>query len=345
MQGIVDSVDLSPMQEAADAMGGGFSVRKTILALASGEMRLCEETLYEVLYGMRDEVIARLGGVFAAFLMPLIVAAVIRQGAGDHARVAVFLCAMVCAIAFTSIMTASIEVARTLLSRISALTSAALPALAALSALAGATSSAALITPMTSLAGKLIVDVLGGWGIWLTSAACALACAAAFAGALKLDGIFGLIKSLVMWGSGVLLALFVGLLTVQGMLGASYDSAAVHTARFAVDNMIPVIGGDLADSLDAALSSILLVKSASGVTGMLILVSACALPIAELTATMLAIRLANAVAMPVSDPGMTAIVARFADVVLMLITICLVAVMLALVMTGAAINAGRGVLR
>ncbi len=345
INGIVDSIDLSGFQSAADAAESGISVRETILKLASGDAILNEDTLPDLFAALRDQALSRLGTVFAAFLMPLIVAAVIRQAAGKTARVAVFLCAMVCALTFTSVMTDALKASRALLSQISAVTNAVLPVLTALTALAGATSTAALISPMTSLAGKLIVDVLGGWGIFLSSAACALACAAAFSSALRLDGIFSMLKSVAMWGAGILLALFVGLLTVQGMLGASYDSAAVRTARYAVDNLIPVIGGDIADSLDAALSSVLLVKSASGLTGMLVVVYACGAPIIRLAATLFAIRLANAVAMPVSDSAITGVVSRFADVISMLLTISMVAVMLALVMTGAAINAGRGVLR
>jgi stage III sporulation protein AE len=345
VNGIVNSIDLGDFQSASDEAGGGISVKDTILKLASGDTLLDENTIPDLLAGLRDQALSRLGSVFAAFLLPLIVAAVIRQAAGKTARVAVFLCAMVCALTFTSVMTDALNASRALLSQIAAVTGAVLPVLTALTALAGATSTAALISPMTALAGKLIVDVLGGWGIFLSSAACALACAAAFSSALRLDGIFSLLKSVTMWGAGILLALFVGLLTVQGMLGASYDSATVRTARYAVDNLIPVIGGDLADSLDAAVSSVLLVKSASGLTGMLIVVAACGAPLVRLAATMFAIRLANAVAMPVSDSDITGVVSRFADVLSMLLTISMVAVMLALVMTGAAINAGRGVVR
>lgn len=345
VRGIVGAIDLAEFQAAADGAGSGISVKDTILKLASGELLLDGDTIPDLLAGLRDQALSRIGSVFAAFLMPLIVAAVIRQAAGRTARVAVFLCAMVCALTFTSVMTDALAASRALLMQISTVTGAALPALTGLTALAGATSTAALITPMTALAGKLIVDVLGGWGIFLCSAACALACAAAFSSALRLDGIFAMLKYVVMWGAGILLALFVGLLTVQGMLGASYDSAAVRTARYAVDNLIPVIGSDIADSLDAALSSILLVKSAAGLTGMLVVVTVCGAPIVKLAATLFAIRLANAVAMPVSDSAITGVVSRFADVVSMLLTIAMVAVMLALVMTGAAINAGRGVLR
>lgn len=345
VSGIVNSIDLSEFQSAADAAQSNISVRDTIMQLASGETLLEADTVPDLIAGLRDQAISRIGAVFAAFLMPLIVAAVIRQAAGKTGRVAVFLCAMVCALTFTSVMTDALAITRKLLGQISNVTNAVLPVLTALTALAGATSSAALISPMTALAGKMIVEILGGWGLFLASAACALACAAAFSASLRLDGIFSMLKSVTMWGAGALLALFVGLLTVQGMLGASYDSAAVRTARYAVDNLIPVIGGDIADSLDAAVSSILLVKSASGLTGMLIVVAACGGPIVRLAATLFAIRLANAVAMPVSDSDITGVVSRFADVISILLTISMVAVMLALVMTGAAINAGRGVVR
>ena len=51
------------------------------------------------------------------------------------------------------------------------------------------------------------------------------------------------------------------------LLSTGYDSAAVRTARYAVDNLLPVVGGEVANTMDALVSSVLLVKNAAGAVG------------------------------------------------------------------------------
>ena len=74
-------------------------------------------------------------------------------------------------------------------------------------------------------------------------------------------------RSVVNWGAGVLMTGFLGLSAVRALLSAGYDSAAVRAARYAVDNLCPV-GGEVANTMDALVSSVLLVKNAAGATGL-----------------------------------------------------------------------------
>ena len=175
------------------------------------------------------------------------------------------------------------------------------------------------------------------------SAAAICACATAIGPSLRLDGLFSLLRRTVQVGAGLMLALFAGILKVQGMLGASFDSAAVKTARFAVDKLVPAVGGGIADAMDAAISSVLLIQNAVGVTGMLVIVAACAAPILQLGATLFAMRLARAVAQPVADNALLDAVERFCDVIQLLIVLCMAAMTLGLILAGAAIGAGRSI--
>ena len=165
----------------------------------------------------------------------------------------------------------------------------------------------------------------------------------AVCGRVQLDGIFSLIKKTVQTGAGFMLAVFAGILKVQGMLGASFDSAAVKTARFAVDRIVPVVGGGISDTMDAAISSIRLINSAAGVTGMLAIAAACAFPLFKMAAALIAIRIARAVAQPVADGRIMEAAERFGDVIRLFLVLSITAVTISLVLIGAAVGAARSI--
>ena len=218
------------------------------------------------------------------------------------------------------------------------------PVLTGLSALGGGTSSAALLTPMTSLLGDILVNFLGKWGIFLCRAACVCAVAMPFAGRFGPETLFATLKNIVLWITGLTMAAFVGALKVQGMLGSTFDSAAVRTVRFAFDKMVPGAGGGISDSMDAVLSSVLLVKGAVGVTGMLVLALSCAAPVMKLWGYLLAARLAAVLAAPMGDDGILKAIRAFGDVMRMLTALMLAAAALSLILVGAGVGAS-GALR
>lgn len=339
----MDGLELENMQRRADELNSGISVRETVIAIISGETRLDGEFLKKTWSALKESVFGRVRESVSAFLTPLIAAAVFKRFSTRENGAGNTVCACACTAVFIKITTDSTAAARKLITGIAELTEAASPMLAGLAALGGGTSSSALISPMATLAGEIIVQALGEWGTALCSAAAVCACATAIGPGLRLEGLFTLLKRSVQVGAGALLALFAGILKVQGMLGASFDSAAVKTARFAADKLVPAVGGGIADSMDAAISSVLLIKSAVGVTGMLVIAAACAAPILQLGATLFGIRLARAIAQPVADGALLGAVERFGDVIRLIMALCIAAATLSLILTGAAIGAGQSV--
>lgn len=340
---IVDGLELAAMQRAADEMQTGISVRDTILDIISGETRLDGDFLMETWEKLRGQTLGKLRDVLVAFLSPMFLSALFSRLFPGNRNLCGLLGACCCTGVFIDVLLEAESVARRLITGIAGAMEAALPVLTTLSAMGGGTSSAALLTPAATLISEMMVSLLGDWGLAITCAAGICACACAIGSRFRVDGLFGLMKRTVQTGAGLMLALFAGILKVQGMLGASFDSAAVKTARFAVDKIVPVVGGGISDTMDAALSSIMLINSAVGVTGMLIVVTACAGPILELSAALIAVRLARAIAQPVEDGVLMDAAEKFGDVIRLFVVISITAVTLSLILTGAAIGAGRSI--
>lgn len=343
ISGIVDSIDIGDLQQAADKLETGIDVRGTIMEIASGETKLDGRFLKETWTGLSGAVFGHMRDVLISFMGPMFVSALYMRMFPQNRRAGGLICACACTAVFMDVMSAAAETTRRLTGGIAEVIEALLPLITGLTAMAGATASASLITPMATLAGEIILNIIGDIGTALACAAGACACACAIGSELKIDGIFVLLKKLIQTGAGLAVAIFAGILKVQGMLGASFDSVAVKTTRFAVDKIVPVVGGGISDTMDAAISSIILINSAAGVTGMILIISLCALPIIRLAAVLVALRVARAIAQPVADGGIMDAADRFGDVIRLMVVLCVTAVTISLVLIGAAIGAGKSI--
>jgi len=100
---------------------------------------------------------------------------------------------------------------------------------------------------------------------------------------------------------GVLLTVFLGVLSVQGATGAVADGVALRTAKFVTGNFVPVVGKMFSDATDTVMSASLLVKNAVGLAGVIVLLFLCAFPALKILTLALIYNVAGAVMQPLGD--------------------------------------------
>ncbi|MFC5403946.1 stage III sporulation protein AE [Cohnella soli] len=100
---------------------------------------------------------------------------------------------------------------------------------------------------------------------------------------------------------GVLLTVFLGVLSVQGATGAVTDGVALRTAKFVTGNFVPVVGKMFSDATDTVMSASLLVKNAVGLAGVIVLLFLCAFPALKILTLALIYNVAGAVMQPLGD--------------------------------------------
>ena len=342
---VVGALDLGSFEEAA--AGTGIDVRTMLLSIASGEDAW---RLEDVLPALRDAFLdefRRAVTLVAALLAPALLSAIARMLAGEGkggGAVAQLSC-LVCAAQLVLWFVRLAAEAEALIAGVARLADGVFPVLASLLSLSGATASAAMVTPLSALAGNAFSRLLAGVGLKLCTVAAALAAAGHLSPRLRLERLFSLVRSVANWLSGVLMTGFLGLSAVRALLGTGYDSAAVRTARYAVDNLLPVVGGEVANTMDALVSSVLLVKNAAGVTGLIALLLLCARPLLCLVAALFALRLISALLEPVAEEGLTALADKFSQVAGMLLVLCVSAAVILTLLLGGTLTAGQGVVR
>lgn len=86
---------------------------------------------------------------------------------------------------------------------------------------------------------------------------------------LQIGKITTVIKRVVCWGLGILATVFVGILSLQTVIGNGGDSLIMKTSKFVVSSMIPIIGSTISEALGAAKSCVHLLKGVVGSIGIL----------------------------------------------------------------------------
>ncbi len=108
-------------------------------------------------------------------------------------------------------------------------------------------------------------------------------------------------RQVIKWGLGLLLTIFVGILSIRGFSVFAAGSIAGRTVKYALCNFVPLVGSVLAESAEAVISSIRLIKGAVGIAGTLGLVALCAAPLLKILAVSIMYRFAAGIAEPATD--------------------------------------------
>ena len=118
---------------------------------------------------------------------------------------------------------------------------------------------------------------------------------------IKLNKFSDLFASFIKWTLGIFCTVFATFLTVQGVASASMDGISLKTARYALSNGIPIIGGFIGSGLNVVILGASLIKSAVGVGGVVVLFYTVFSPIVKIVAFQLLIKLISAITEPMGN--------------------------------------------
>lgn len=122
---------------------------------------------------------------------------------------------------------------------------------------------------------------------------------------VQLTKLSGFIKQICTWGIGLILTVFIAIVSIQGTMGAVVDGVTSKTAKFALGTFIPVVGKYLADAADTVVGCTLVIKNASGLIAMIGIIVICLAPLLKILALVILYKLASAIVEPISDKKIT----------------------------------------
>ena len=137
---------------------------------------------------------------------------------------------------------------------------------------------------------KLCVGVLSP----LLGISLAFSLLGAISPSLRLDGITKCLRGTYLTLLGVMCTVATASFSMQSVLSATKDSLAMKTARYAVGNMIPIVGGTLGASLGTLGASLAAVKNGVGIGAVAVVLSLAVPCLVELYLSRLSLSLAEA---------------------------------------------------
>lgn len=160
---------------------------------------------------------------------------------------------------------------------------------------------------------NIIGNLIEGLIIPLILVSTTIAIVSNFSNKVQLSRLSKFFKSLIVWILGIVLTIFICLLSVEGTLGKSVDSFTAKTSKAAVSTFIPVVGKVMGDSVDSILGSVNILKNSVGVIGVVILISIVIVPIIKVSALWIVIKLIAAICEIIADDSMVKLFDEISD--------------------------------
>ena len=196
-----------------------------------------------------------------------------------------------------------------------------IPILVSLMLFTGSITTSTIIEPLIlfiiNFIGTLIQDLL----IPITLIVAVLSIVSKISDKVQIDNLSKFMKSGVVWVLGIVLTIFVGVLSLEGTLSSSIDGVTAKTAKAVVSSAIPVVGKILGDAVDSVLGCGVVLKNAVGFVGVIIIVGICIIPILKLAVLTIAYKLVSAVSEPIADGKIVKLLDQMGDIFKILLAI------------------------
>lgn len=120
----------------------------------------------------------------------------------------------------------------------------------------------------------------------------------------KLSKLAGLLEFAGKLSLGVIMTIFIGVMTIQGVTGGVTDSVIFRTAKYSAD-LVPVVGKFFKDAVELVITSGLLLKNALGIIALFAIILICIGPIVKIVAMIFVFRISAAFIEPLGEKALS----------------------------------------
>lgn len=188
------------------------------------------------------------------------------------------------------------------------------PLLISLMLYTGSITTSSLIEPiilfMINFIGNMIQNVIIPLVLILTS----LVIISKISDRVQIDKLSKFLKSGIIWFLGIVLTIFVGVVSLEGTISSSVDGITAKTAKTVVSSAIPVVGKILGDAVDTVLGCGIILKNAIGLVGVIIVIGICIIPILKLAVLSTFYKLLATLVQPVADGKIVSLLEQIGDI-------------------------------
>ena len=175
------------------------------------------------------------------------------------------------------------------------------PLILTLMAASGGTLTAAVCRPAVGFFATNIVSVIHSVVFPITVTIITFSMAGNLTKELKISRFTAFFKSINKWIIGICISAFGIFFTLQGITAANYDGIVRRTAKYAIGNGIPIVGGFLSGGFDLAVAGSVLIKNSLGSMSIFLMITVLFEPLILLVSVNLLLRLTAAITQPFGD--------------------------------------------
>lgn len=158
------------------------------------------------------------------------------------------------------------------------------PVFAGITASSGSVTSAAAYNMLVIMISQGATQIFAGIIVPVLSVCMAMGIIEAINPEFRLSGITEGVKKGVTFVIGFIMTIFIGLMSLQSIVGASADTLGVKAAKYMVSNWVPFVGGAIADTYTTVKHSLGLLRGGAGFLGIAVIFIMIVPPLVEIIA-------------------------------------------------------------
>ena len=160
----------------------------------------------------------------------------------------------------------------------------------------------------------------------------------------KLSTLAGSMRKITLWAQGIILTIFIGILTIRGISSSTIDAVTLKTTKYAVDSLIPIVGKSFSDAISSVAGYSLIIKNAIGSIGLVVIILLILSPIIKIALSSIIFKLSAMLLEPITDKRITgSIIAAGESLTLIMSSVLSVSIMF-FILIAVMINAGKFVI-
>lgn len=327
------------LDEDQAALLGGASGREFILQLLTGRFQWsAKEMLQTILRLFFQEFMLNLG-LMGNIMVIAVLCGILRHMKDTFhnpsvGEISYFVCYMVVVILILQSLFSILQIGRSGIEQMVGFMQILFPILTALLIAMGGMASSAVMQPGIALLMGVVGTFLKNTMLPMILLLAILTMVSYIGTKVQITRLSKLINNLCVWTLGGVFTIFIGVLTIQGVMAASFDGISIRTAKFAIDTFVPIVGGMFSQTLDTIIGCSLLLKNAVGAAGLFIIAMICLLPALRILVLLLLYKLAGALLEPITDPRISDCLNSIGNILtLLLVTVMSIAVMFFMTVT------------
>ncbi|WPC40917.1 stage III sporulation protein AE [Clostridium sp. JS66] len=243
----------------------------------------------------------------------------------DLSNIAYFACYSLLIIIMAKSFYMGVDIARTTIKEMTDFMTALIPVLIMLIASVGGFVEAAVMDPVIigtiTISANLFMNII----IPVICMAFVLQFVNNMSNEYKIDKLTKLLNQVTLWSQGIIMTIFIGIITIRGITSKTIDEVTARTAKFAVDNFVPIVGKSLSDAISTVAGYSILLKNALSSLGLIVIIIIMLFPVLKILIMAFMYKLTGALIEPISDSRLVNCITSAGDS-LILIASCLISV-------------------